>query len=391
MANTSGKGAGVAYQPSYTIQPKYGFRYLSQPFVNNVSAGINQPTVPVLTSPPNNESAYNNNTSNVVPVMDSNTQNENEDSTTPDYSNISQTRGYEKGVSNPLSVVPYIGGFLAEATDSPEYNFGEPGTTDAYGNIFADNNRSYNPMSGDAYGYTGPGAFYDGVTDSYSKLREAGANPIASALGSYENSMYNIPRDQRAYGANAAGQQGIRTTTGDIRYNTAISNPNLIFTEPVYGGPGGVEILDYKDPFTGELKSEFFKGKSTGHPGIDSEFVQPSYRDITLADMGLQDKGGSGISAFQQNVDAGMPTVYGDREKLGEFTQIRTGEESSDYAPTIGEGSVVNTNFGPGVVNSSGQVETAQGTVIQMDGVNDGNVIQKPTQPEDTGGNSGGK
>ena len=107
--------------------------------------------------------------------------------------------------------------------------------------------------------------------------------------------------------------------------------------------------------------------------------------------MGLQDKGGSGISAFQQNVDAGMPTVYGDREKLGEFTQVRTGEESSDYAPTIGEGSVVNTNFGPGVVNSSGQVETAQGTVIQMDGVNDGNVIQKPTQPEDTGGNTGGK
>ncbi len=405
--NNSSSGTGIPYQPSHTIQPKYGFRYSSQPFVDTVSAaGVPNPEIP--------ENPWGINKRKVSttvmddPLEDINqfNQDDDNDNVTPNYTAMSTARGYKPGSTNPISLVPYVGTLLAGATKSDKYNFGEPGTTDAYGNVFNEEGRSFNPITGAAEGYKSPSDWgkswlgigseegLGGSSSSYGKLRAAGESPISAGLGSWENSMHNISREQRAYGANPAGRYGIETTGGNIRHNTAISNPSKIFTEEIYGGPGGYEVVDYRDPFSGQLKSEFDKGTPVydefGQYIVDYE--KPSHRDITIEELGIDPRaqGGSGISAFQQNKEAGMPTVYGDRDKLGKFTAVRTGLESNDWQPDIGEGSVVETNFGPGVVNSSGQVETAQGTVIQMSGVNDGNVIQKPPEQNDEP-SSGGK
>lgn len=380
------KGGGISYQPSYTINPKYGFRYMSQPFVDTVSP-ITKPSVPIMDAPPKeSETVIQQDTTPAV--MDSSGDSNVPPNLAPE---VAESRGYTQTEANPaalLNVVPVVGPMLSSGFGI-ENNYGKEGTYDAEGNVFASDGRAYNPITGEAAAsYSGNTSFYDSYTDSYGKLRDAGEGVIGSALGDYSASTYNIPREQRNYGATAAGQMGIRDTGTLIRENTALSNPDLIYTEPVYDDFDAV--IDYKDPFTGKLKSE--RMDPTLSPNWDEEIMSPSYNQIGIRDLGIDptQQGGSGITAFQEQREQGMPVTYGDRSKLGQFTEVRTGESSSDYVPDIGTGSVVETAFGPGVVNSSGQIETAQGTVIQMDNVNDGNVIQKPTQQEDSS-NSGGK
>lgn len=378
------KGGGISYQPSYTINPKYGFRYLSQPFVDTVSP-ITKSPVPIMDAPPKeSETVVQQET--VPAVMDSGDSN-----VPPNLApEVAESRGYTRSEANPaalLNVVPVVGPMISSGFGI-ENNYGKEGTYDADGNVFASDGRAYNPITGEAAAsYSGNTSFYDSYTDSYGKLRDAGEGVIGSALGDYAESTYNIPREQRNYGATAAGQVGIRDTGTLIRENTALSNPDLIYTEPQYDDFGN--IIDYKDPFTGKLKSE--RMDPTLSPNWDEETMSPSYNEIGIRDLGIDptQQGGSGITAFQEQREQSMPVTYGDRDKLGQFTEVRTGESSSDFVPDIGTGTVVETAFGPGVVNSSGQIETAQGTVIQMDGVNDGNVIQKPTQQEDS--STGGK
>jgi len=367
-----GKGTGVAFQPSYTIQPKYGFRYLTQPFVDTVSGpNLQNPIdVPNTYSPPQVISADTKDQTNYIQSDTSNNDNEVDNTARTE---LATSYGYTPSPGNPMMLLPG-GAFLSGIVGAPT-DVGKPGTFDSEGNIYGEDGRSYDVVTGQQAGYATPGDFYDARTSSYDALRNEGLDPIQSFLGTYEGSYLDIPKEQQDYGANPASREGIRNTMGDLRYNTAIENPELIFTNPVYGGPGGYEIVGYRDPFTGLTKDQF--NQSVQY----NEDDMITFRDISLP--GIPEYG-SGMQAFRANEQAGNPAVFGDREKLGQFTQ----DDDGNFSPSIGAGTVVNTAFGPGVVNSSGQVETAQGTVIQISGVNNNNVIQKPTQVQvDTSNN----
>lgn len=359
-----GKGTGVAFQPSYTIQPKYGFRYLTQPFVDTVSGAgnlQNPVAVPDTYAPPKNISADTQDQTNYIQDDTSNNDNSNIDNT--GRTDLAQSYGYTPSPSNPMMLVPG-GAFISDMFGAPT-DVGKPGTFDTEGNVYGEDGKSYDIITGQQAGYATPGDFYDARTSSYDALRDKGLDPVQSFLGTYEGSYLDIPKAQQDYGANPATRDGIRNSMGDIRYNTAIENPELIFTQPQYGDFG--DIIGYTDPFTGLTKDQFNQSIQFD----DADMVK--YRDVSLP--GIPEYG-SGMQAFNANKEAGNPVVFGDREKLGQFVQ----EDDGSYSPSIGTGTVVNTAFGPGVVNSSGQVETAQGTVIQMSGVNNNNVIQKPTQ-----------
>ena len=126
-----------------------------------------------------------------------------------------QAFGYVPGQSNPLSMIPYVGGLF----DSP--NYGQFGTTDMSGNVFGQEGRAYDPITGlPAASYKDKGTAFSTVTGGYSKLREAGEDPVSSALGSYENSVYNIGRTSRMAGYTPATQQGITNVPQMLRDNT---------------------------------------------------------------------------------------------------------------------------------------------------------------------------
>ena len=70
--NTSGVASGgVPYQPAYTIQPKYGFRYSTQPFVDPYQDTYN----PKYTAPPQKQIIPPNST---VPIIENNDSNNND-------------------------------------------------------------------------------------------------------------------------------------------------------------------------------------------------------------------------------------------------------------------------------------------------------------------------
>lgn len=191
------------------------------------------------------------------------------------------------------------------------------------------------------------------------------------------------------------GRAGIDTGSR-LRHNASIYKPDLIFTNPLVDGKPMMDFdkpNDWQDRFTGKTRSEFLD------PSLGDKWAEeqgpPSPKDVTLESMKINPKthGGSGVRAFTKKRAMGIPALPADRSLLGTVpagfkqTMLDQGVDGLGYAPNVGE--TVETDFGKGVVNESGQVETGQGTVIQIDGVNNNQVIQKPTQQEST--SSGGK
>ena len=195
--------------------------------------------------------------------------------------------------------IPFIGGLAGKAAEALEgdANYGQYGTYDSQGHVFGNEGRGYNVVSGRAENtYRNRGDYFGGLKDSYSNLRAAGENPISSALGSYDNSIYahgatsdpathGAARVSRLRGENAP----VVTTAGRISENT--------FNQDESGF----------DPITGEQL------------GFDNS------------------------RAFSANQASENTGVWG-----------------------TGQGDLAATEFGPGVINESGQVEHAGGTVIAL-------------------------
>jgi len=162
--------------------------------------------------------------------------------------NAAANLGYERGNSSPLGLIPgmsFLKGPLGLDTND---TFGNTGTADSQGNVFAPNssgiNRAYDPITGRAV--TGVAAnLGSGIktwSDSYGKLRGHGEGPIEAALGSYDNSIYKQMDDQRnedgstitAGEARTARMRGegapMNTIAGRISNNTkAASSPENFF------------------------------------------------------------------------------------------------------------------------------------------------------------------
>lgn len=115
--------------------------------------------------------------------------------TTPTQ-NAAANLGYERGNSSPLGLLPGYNLIKGPLGLGKNDTFGNEGTADSQGNVFAPNssgiNRAYDPITGRVVPGVA-GSFGSGVStikDSYGKLRGHGEGVISSALGSYDNSIY---------------------------------------------------------------------------------------------------------------------------------------------------------------------------------------------------------
>lgn len=277
----------IPYQPTFKLQPKTGFRYSSQPFV--------PPVQPINAPPP---LGLDGSAAAAPPVMGAgqgpayaNDPFGGGDNFQPNQDqariNQAQSYGYTRGTQNPIGLlqgVPVLGTAMSAmgAFDNlPNETYGQPGTYDAQGNVFGDKGRAYDPITGKAaQSYSKPSDWYGGYLgigteggflgpdSSYGKLRAAGENPISSALGSYDNSVYKQmdmdpsltlqgARQSRRMGANSPIQNFANTITQNT-LNARDDEFGNLPTGPVWGTRPGDYVQSDQGPLEvsdgGQLK-----------------------------------------------------------------------------------------------------------------------------------------
>lgn len=340
----------IPYQPTFSVQPKHGFRYLSQPQIPNVAPPANQPVPP---------RGLNNSQATPPPVMG--TQASNNYLNDPfdsgqfggvqDKRPIAQSYGYQQPASNVLggigtiagmmAGVPglgYVAGKIGKAMDqSGKPAYGSEGTYDAQGNVFGSEGRAYDPVTGSAaQSYASPESYlgnYLGVgtpegvfgsSSSYGKLRNAGEGIPGSLLGSYDNSVYNVSRADRMRGITPAGQQGITTTYGLMRDNMSGEAYGDDFNEITLDNLGlDPNARDYGVPKTG----------LTGEIGTDAGDVfisGGSYNPYVVSDTGSM-TGASGTLVSTTDPRTGEKVSLMSKQDGGGFTSAG----AADIAETI--------------------------------------------------------
>ncbi len=342
----------VPYQPGYSQlnSGKFGFRYKADPFVDNITPAYGMDGDRNVSPPPNMNTNPNVSQQTMQYENPGNNEAQQQTSQNQNRVNVAGSYGYnEVGKSNPMNLLPggsYLSDFLYG--QDAKFNFGQSGTTDTAGNIFQESpasgiNRSYDPITGAPVGYASSSDWYGswtglgteeglgGPSSSYGQLRAAGENPISSALGSYEDSSYYIPWEDRNYGVTPAGQAGIMDTGSRLRYNTFQQNPDLI---PDYTlgaantmAPGAMNPGDFSR--AGELYN------------------------MPLTDLGFD---GSRMESSGQQAYDPTNAQFMDRSLIGTDEaipgQVVYLKDSGQY----------------GVVNESGTISTPSGTVIQTGG-----------------------
>ena len=253
-------------------------------------------------------------------------QSDNEDSGPRDNTAVAQGYGYQRGTGNYGGLgsvlgfatgIPFLGAGAEWAQDKLGLpgNYGDYGTTDAYGNTFAGSGRAYDPITGRAVNsYRDTGSAWQGVKGSYQNLRNAGEGVVSSALGSYENSIHNPYYADQGYlpeHARAARLRGGASAAEGITSTNALINQNS----------GLQEIAP-----VGSLDA------------AEASATPPAPVAITGEQLGFDNT--RAFSADQASQNTGV-----------------WGSDAGDLAAT---------EFGPGVINESGQVEHGRGTVVAL-------------------------
>jgi len=358
-----------AYQPGYTITPKYGQRYMNSSFAPAVgapqSAAVSQPSAPPqpagqgysMANPFAGNAqftqAQQNYSTNIgsqptvgfrraipgvqgagpstppvgtVPgmpappstsggVTQAASSGGDDPMYSPDYRPAAQALGYSPTKTNPLAgllAVGIPGGSFLSSQLGLTNEYGKPGTYDAQGNVFGKSGRAYNPVTGAAaQSYASPAAYKDNLFGSYGQLRTVGESPLSAGLGSYENSIYNVSREDRMRGYSPGELAGVNTMQAQARRNAEIM---------------GQDMYNEADLFN-----------------IDAQM------------LGFDPRG-----------------------------PAPTAPSSGTYAYGTGAGDVFTTGAGyqTGVINESGQIETPTGTIVQTSDTQ-GNTVSLLGTPED--------
>jgi len=311
----------IPYQPTFTVNPKYGFRYLAQPHIPNISNGnlnTSQATPPPAMG-----------TQQGTPPQPQQQQVNYMDDPFPqgiDKRPIAQSLGYTAprnniaaGLGTMLGMatgVPFLGTMAGAAADKLDQSgkpaYGSFGTYDVQGNVFGEAGRAYDPITGSAVAsYASPQDAYGTVTSGYNKLRAEGEGIGSSLLGSYDNSVYNVSRQDRMAGYSPAEVAGLNTINAQARRNAEIMS-------------------------------------------------QGDYDEADLAN----------ISAAQLEFTNARPAP--------------TAPSSGFYAYGTGAGDVFTTapSYQTGVINEMGQIETPSGTVVQTTDTQ-GNTVSLLGTPEE--------
>ncbi len=277
----------IPYQPTYSLQPKYGFRYGPSSFAPP-QAPIAPPPAGLQGSPATPPPVMGTQQGTAAPAYTQDPlqaggdlQNQQAEAYNQARINQAQSYGYTQGVQNPAGIVravPVVGNFMADSLSmgqDSKYTYGNPGTYDAQGNVFADKGRAYDPITGapaqsytkmtgenswlgNAYGVGTEGGLF-GSDSGYGKLRAAGESPASSFLGSYDNSIYKQmdmdPSITTVEGARAARRRGenspIENLANTITQNTINAKTDEfgnIPTGPVWGTQPGDYVQSDQGP-----------------------------------------------------------------------------------------------------------------------------------------------
>ena len=271
----------IPYQPTYQLQPKYGFRYGPSNF--------GQPTQPINQPPP---LGLQGSGATPPPVMgtgsggiqpqfandpfgggDNQAENDRLQANNQERINMAQSLGYPQGKGNPFgffnALVP--GGLFSDPNKGEKYTYGNPGTHSNRGMVFDDKGRGWDPISGrGGHSYNSPSAWGSnwlgvgteggmfGPESSYGKLRAHGEDPISSLLGSYDNSIYSHmdqnpgltkfgARQSRRMGANSPIKNFANILTQNT-LNASTDEFGNLPTGPVWGTNPGDYVQSDQGP-----------------------------------------------------------------------------------------------------------------------------------------------
>jgi len=138
------------YQPSFTIQPTYGFRYMSQPFADNVSSGYTPPKFDYSSPSPKVKPNYEPPQVNNEAVMDtSDSSNPSAEASKQMSLDAAQGSVYGPSPSGALGAISPIGLGSLTGPAVPTSGFGSPGSTSSLtGGTFNEKGRSVDPITG---------------------------------------------------------------------------------------------------------------------------------------------------------------------------------------------------------------------------------------------------
>ena len=310
---------------------------------------------------------------------------------------LAQSYGYERGNTNIAAglanMIPLVGGSLSESIrgNDPLDTYGKPGTYDEYGNVFGDAGRAYNPVTGaPVASYANRTAAYNTVTDSYDKSRAAGVNPIASALGSYDNSIYKQmeldptlsvegARQARMMGINSPIENLNKTITNNT-INQKYDEKGLIGNGPIWGTQAGDYVQSNQGPLSvtssGGLQDQsggnvvsldgvsFVNADITDRASLND--AQRSMLDSRTSTTPQTDSMNPTIQDRDRTVDTGIAPSYADDSNNGGGND--TSGETSTGGSFTNTGTDPDANDDSGMSgNSFGDITTNVGTTVSAE------------------------
>ena len=330
------------YQPSFSIQPTYGFRYMSQPFADNVSSGYIPPKYPMPEEPkvkPNYIPPQVNNQAVMDTSDSSNPSAEASTQMSLDAAQNVSPRDYdaeEKGVfgkgevygPSPTGIlgaaIPGYG-FMSSMTGPavPTSGYGSPGSVSSLtGGTFNEQGRSVDPITGYAnpefatskaftdYMLNDPfGNTFGDVDNQFSYSSNNPNVENTNQAQSFEFAMANSPLGKDKDGMTQDDKNTIATKIGlDMGIDESSLGPNSPTVDAIQG-------IGYSNTGAAPAGSQFSStgtfstGDSTASPSVDTGGVYGG--DITDE----QDSGndtGSTSSTATAGQGQGTGTSYSD-------------------------------------------------------------------------------
>lgn len=320
----------IPYQPTFSLQPKYGFRYSAQPFA--------PPSAPVAAPPP---AGLQGSAATPPPVMGTQQgggQSWQNDPFVGNERNYATELGYAKGTQNPLGLINAIVPGMSmlqsltgyDMTGGGQYTYGNFGTQDTEGNVFGPDGQAFDPATGRATASFGPQV---GISDIF-----------GSAMGQlgwlgYDESDMITPPNMRAnqaqmdMGLTDMSYAGLMNVPGEVSILGAL-DPNKGY-EGIAGGESYNDlsragtVTDSLGRAVTSVRPDGTKAAVTTGNAYETAAAQQAYQgassamDAGLTEAATQMAGGPGAGAYSgfgqmasdynantyDDDDAGTPTT----------------------------------------------------------------------------------
>ena len=344
----------IPYQPTFSLQPKYGFRYSAQPFA--------PPSAPVAAPPP---AGLQGSAATPPPVMGTQqggAQSWQDDPFIGNQRNYATELGYAKGTQNPLglinAVVPGMSMLQSltgyDMTGGGQYTYGNFGTQDTEGNVFGPDGQAFNPATGRATASFGPQV---GVSDIF-----------ASAMGQlgwlgYDESYMITPPSMRAnqaqmdMGLTDMSYAGLMNVPGEVSILGAL-DPNKGY-EGIAGGQSYNDlsragtVTDSLGRAVTSFRPDGTRAAVTTGNAYETAAAQQAYQgassamDAGFTEAATQMAGGPGAGAysgFGQMASDYNANTYDDDDAGRSSSYSTTTDFSSDNGGSISDPSVTSTS-----------------------------------------------